>query len=127
VENPSTSVVLPDMRDGERRLRATWHPATRTVVISNWSDRVCTASTRLALADAAKLVGLIVGALQDAAAEAPLVPQTEQDHQARVAGFIARMGSALRAGRAEVVKLRERERERHKPPGMPFTPNGPVN
>ena len=106
-------MVLPDLRDGERRLRATWHPGTRTVVLSHWSGHVCTASARLALTDAAKLVGLVVSALQDTAAEAcaaeaPAVPRAKPDGQASFAGYLARMGSVYRAGRAEVVKLGER-------------------
>lgn len=68
------SVVLGDVRDGERCLRVTWHPDTGTVVFSHWNGAVCTASTPVDLADASRLVELLVGGLRDQTAGSPADP-----------------------------------------------------
>ena len=63
-------MLLGDARDTERYLRVTWHPDSSTVVFSHWSGPVCAASTPVELADASRLVELLVGALRDAASPA---------------------------------------------------------
>jgi hypothetical protein len=68
-------VFLPDVRGNDQYLRATWHPDTAVVVVSHWVGEVCVASTPLSVADASKLIGLLVTALQDTATkpfEAPV-------------------------------------------------------
>ena len=67
--------MLSDRRGENRYLRATWHPATRTIVLSHWSGDICTASTRLALADSPQLIAFLVAALHHAAT-APFVAQS---------------------------------------------------
>lgn len=64
------TLVLPDVRGGDRVLRVTWHPASGTVVFSHWTGSVCTASTPVRLADASTLIELLVGALRDLASGA---------------------------------------------------------
>jgi hypothetical protein len=58
------TVVLTDARDGDRCLRVTWHPDSATVVFSHWNGSVCAASTPVDLADASRLVELLVDALR---------------------------------------------------------------
>ncbi|HWE57453.1 MAG TPA: hypothetical protein VG435_18245 [Acidimicrobiales bacterium] len=58
------TVVLSDVRDADRCLRVTWHPDTGTVVFSHWNGPMCAASTPVDLADASRLVELLVGALR---------------------------------------------------------------
>lgn len=60
-------MLLCDARDDERYLRVTWHPDSSTVVFSHWNGPVCAASTPVELADASRLVELLVGALREAA------------------------------------------------------------
>lgn len=67
-EGRTRTVLLGDARDTERYLRVTWHPDSSTVVFSHWNGPVCAASTPVELADASRLVELLVGALRDAAA-----------------------------------------------------------
>jgi hypothetical protein len=64
-------LVLGDQRGGGRYLRASWHAESRSIVLSHWSDDVCTASSRVALADAPRLIGFFVDSLHHAAT-APL-------------------------------------------------------
>ncbi|MDA8044653.1 MAG: hypothetical protein M0Z30_05360 [Actinomycetota bacterium] len=66
-EGHTKSVLLGDARDPERCLRATWHPDSATVVFSFWNGPVCAASTPVDLADASRLVDLLVGALRQTA------------------------------------------------------------
>lgn len=60
-------VLLPDQRGSERCLRVTWHRTSSTVVFSHWVGDACVATTSVALRDAAQLVDLISGAIEDAA------------------------------------------------------------
>jgi hypothetical protein len=53
--------------DRGRGLRATWHPEDQVVVLSFWREARCEATFTLAPADAARLAGLLVAALGDAA------------------------------------------------------------
>ncbi|HTW10881.1 MAG TPA: hypothetical protein VME46_25500 [Acidimicrobiales bacterium] len=71
VEREASLLVLRDQRGEHRYLRATWHGDTKSVVLSHWADGVCTATTRLALADLPKLTGFLVAALHSAAAAPP--------------------------------------------------------
>ena len=48
-------------------MRASWHAESRSIVLSHWSDDVCTASSRVALAAAPRLIGFIVDSLHHAA------------------------------------------------------------
>lgn len=64
-------VYIEDCRHNDAFLRATWHAETRVVVISHWSGEVCTAATPIPIEEASKLIGLLVTALQEAAASPP--------------------------------------------------------
>jgi hypothetical protein len=52
-------------------LRVTWHADTRTVVLSHWNGALCTASTRVALADMSRLIVFLVNALDRSARAVP--------------------------------------------------------
>lgn len=56
-----------DERGGGRTLRASWHPRRGVVVLSVWQGRRCTATFRLPIEDAPRLVAVLSGALEDAA------------------------------------------------------------
>jgi hypothetical protein len=65
-------VFIPDARDNGSYLRVTWHPESRVIVVSHWSDDdVCTAAVRVRVEDAGELVALFGHALADAT-EAPV-------------------------------------------------------
>jgi hypothetical protein len=49
----------------------TWHADTRTVVLSHWNGALCTASTRVALADMSRLIVFLVNALDRSARAVP--------------------------------------------------------
>lgn len=60
-------VFIPDARDNGAYLRATWHPESRVITISHWSDDdVCGAVVRVRVEDAGDLVALLGHALADA-------------------------------------------------------------
>ena len=72
-------VFLADVRNNDQYLRATWHPETSAVVLSHWVGEVCVASTPVGINEASKLIGLLVGALQETAdrsLETPLTPRS---------------------------------------------------
>lgn len=96
-------LFLPDVRGPHRYLRVTWHPETSTIVLSHWEEDICLASTPVSLQDATQLVGMIVGALKDAAArptEASSPPSVGRSH-----GLLGRLRERLRPQLAHVVAL----------------------
>jgi 2,4-dienoyl-CoA reductase-like NADH-dependent reductase (Old Yellow Enzyme family) len=109
--------MLSDQRGAGRYLRVSWHPDTATVVLSHWVGAVCVASTPLHLAEAARMVGLIVGALQDTAAAAT-EPKPEPVRVSRVAALadlVERVRDRFRPRMAQIVELGERLRPHHQP------------
>lgn len=103
-ETRTRSVVLPDIRGEGRSLRITWHPTTSTVVFSHWNGSVCTASTPVSLAEASRVIDLLVGALRTAVSDASgthLGPKREMTAISRVLGH-------LKPGLAPMVELRGR-------------------
>jgi hypothetical protein len=85
-ETAPRRLLLPDVRGNNQYLRATWHEDTSVVVVSHWVGDVCVASTPVALADAAQLIGLLAGALEQtaAAAEAGLPSASPSARQSAV-------------------------------------------
>jgi hypothetical protein len=69
---------IPDVRDRRRLLRLSWHRSRRAVVVSQWRDGVCVASTQIELTDVPEVINLLVRALQEGAVAAvvPPVPPT---------------------------------------------------
>jgi hypothetical protein len=117
--DPARLAIL-DPRDDDRQLRISWHPSKRIVVFSHWRHDVCIATTPVALRDVASVVGVLVGALDDAsrqpappeATEAPTVRSVRRDVARLVRGW-------LRPRLAPVVSLgtlRARRREDDLPP-----------
>jgi hypothetical protein len=65
-----TGTWFADERGVNRRLKVSWHPERRLFVLSVWHEDTCTATFRLPLGEVARLVGVLVGVLGQAA-EAP--------------------------------------------------------
>ena len=101
-------LFLSDVRGSRRYLRVTWHKETSTIVLSHWRDDVCLASTPVSLEDATKLIGLIVGALKEAA----ISPSgaSGSDLQAPPVGILDRLRGRLRPQLAQVIALHDRLR-----------------
>ncbi|HET6875857.1 MAG TPA: hypothetical protein VFH70_13810 [Acidimicrobiales bacterium] len=51
-------------------MRVTWHPESSTLVWSHWQRDVCVGSTPVNVEDAAQLVDLIKGALNESPSQA---------------------------------------------------------
>lgn len=60
-------IGISDARDNGASLRVTRHPRQRKVVLSHWRDGVCVASTPVDIEELPGLIGVLVGALGDAA------------------------------------------------------------
>ncbi len=56
-----------DERGIERRLKVSWHPERRILVLSVWQGDTCTTTFRLPVADVPRLVASLVEALGQAA------------------------------------------------------------
>jgi hypothetical protein len=102
-------LFLPDVRGADRYLRVTWHKDTSTIVFSHWHDDVCVSSTQVSLDDASKLIGLIVGALKEAAVR----PVETATPTSLTGGLLDRLCERFRPQLAQVVKLRDRLRHDH--------------
>jgi hypothetical protein len=106
VEATVSRTYVRSARSDAQYLRVTWHPETTTIVISHWDDRVCVASTPVALADAPVLINLLVAALADAAAGRTTDATTPPR---RPTGLVARTWTRgrerLRRRRAPIVPL----------------------
>jgi hypothetical protein len=78
-----------DERGIDRRLKVSWHPDRRLFVLSVWHDDTCTATFRLPLGEAARLVGVLVGVLGEAAeaAEPPAPPHAPSSLASRALGL----------------------------------------
>ena len=99
-------LFLPDVRGNDSYLRVTWHKETSTVVLSHWHSDVCVASTRVCLEDATKLIGLVVGALKEAAAR----PGEASAPVSLREVLLDRLRGHLRPQLAQVVKIHDRLR-----------------
>lgn len=115
MERSVRCLVIPDQRGKDRFLRVTWHAETRTVTLSHWNGHICTASSRIALAESSKLIGFLVGTLQHAAAvavsgPAPAEPVPNQPADQRVTGVRAGIRRCLQPHLAQVISLGERLR-----------------
>ena len=62
-------VFVEDARRNGQFLRVTWHGDKQQFVVSNWDDTVCVGATRVPVADAADLVGVLVEGIADAAVD----------------------------------------------------------
>lgn len=85
------TLTLPDGRGGDRFLRVTWHPTTATVVFSHWTGSLCTASTPMSLAEASRLIELLVGALRGLANEALTGHGPVQDEKTTAPDLLRRL------------------------------------
>lgn len=62
---PISGAVFFDPRDAGRTLRLSWHPETRTYVLSIWRDGECAATFRLRADEAPALVHALMLPLAD--------------------------------------------------------------
>jgi len=108
-EGIARRLFLPDVRGPHRYLRVTWHKETSTIVLSHWQDDVCVASTPISLQDATQLIGMIVGALKEAAVHPVEVPRPPSSVQPR--GVLGRLRERFRPQAAQVVALPHRLRQ----------------
>jgi hypothetical protein len=67
-----TGTWFADERGMERRLKVSWHPERRILVLSIWQGDTCATTFRLPVADVPRLVSSLVEALGQAAASHPL-------------------------------------------------------
>jgi hypothetical protein len=102
-------LFIPDVRGSHRYLRVTWHKETSTIVLSHWQDEVCLASTPVSLQDATQLIGLIVGALKEAAA-ATSSASPEGGLSAQPPAVLGWFRRRLRPQLAQVIALHDRLR-----------------
>jgi hypothetical protein len=79
---PTSIVEVTDPRDDDRRLRLSWHPERRELIVSHWRDNVCVATTPVGVKEVAGLIGLLVQAPQDAATSSPALakPSNQTSH-----------------------------------------------
>lgn len=110
-EGVTRRLFLPDARGSHRYLRVTWHKETSTIVLSHWQDEVCVASTPVPLEDATKLIGLIVGALKEAATSPRAVRGSGLSTQPE--GVLRRLRERFRPQLAQVIALHDRLRQEH--------------
>ena len=68
--NPKT-LTIPDARGNGASFRVTRHQAERKIVLSQWRDGVCVASTPIELSEVPALIGIFADALGEASVEAP--------------------------------------------------------
>lgn len=118
--NPPQRLILADLRGGGRYLRVSWHAETATLVVSHWVGDVCVASTPLGLTEAARMIGLLVGALQDTAAAGLRAAETSPAGSARrrpgpLGQLVERVERRFRPRMAQIVELGERLRPRPEP------------
>jgi hypothetical protein len=96
-------------RSDDEYLRVTWHPGASTIVVSHWTNQICTASTPIALADAPVLIELLVAALADAASgQAAEVPASPAAPTSWVDRIWTNLRSRHRPQLAQIVPLRTR-------------------
>lgn len=76
-------VFVEDVRRNGQFLRVTWHGESQQFVVSNWDDTVCVGATRVDVADAPELVGVLVEGIADAATQPAVIepgPRSLREH-----------------------------------------------
>ena len=94
---------IGDPRGDGRFLRLSWHQNRRVIVVSQWREGVCISSTPVGIEHLAKLVGFLVGALQEAVS-LPVVPAATRP-PSRLAQLRALLGPRPRGKAAESPDL----------------------
>lgn len=77
---------ITDPRSRSNLLRLSWHPAKRVVILSQWRDGVCIATTPLEIARVTDIAGFLVKVLHDAATQS--IPATDNPSQGNRLGRI---------------------------------------
>jgi hypothetical protein len=101
------SLVLPDIRGGDRYMRITWHTASSTVVFSHWTGAVCTASTPVSLPEASRAIDLLVDALREVISDTPGSKTAQPSEISRASQVLDR----FRSPQASIAGLRRRVRD----------------
>jgi hypothetical protein len=97
---------FPDSRGDDQFLRVTWHPCTTSIVVSHWAGSICVASTVIPLDSAPDLIGLLVGALSDAATSARTDGAPTPPDEPTLRSMVARrIRQRLRPTLAPIIKL----------------------
>lgn len=84
------AVEIPDQRASGRFLRVSWHRKRGVVVISQWRDGVCVATTPVELTQVPRIVRLLVQALGDALSEPETGDEPTVESLRRDAAIVAR-------------------------------------
>jgi len=96
------SLSIPDSRGRGATLRVTRHPEQNKVVLSQWRDGVCVASTPIELTEVSALIGVLADALGDAIDLTSPASET----QSRGAQLLAELRAWLKPRLAQIVELR---------------------
>ena len=96
------SLSIPDSRGRGATLRVTRHPEQNKVVLSQWRDGVCVASTPIELTEVSALIGVLADALGDAI---DLTGPASETHS-RGAQLLAELRAWLKPRLAQIVELR---------------------
>ncbi len=101
VPGAKAALQFPDSRSLGRQLRVSWHPSLRTIVVSQWRDGSCVASTPIGLAEVPELIGFFVQVMHDAVtaprtSESPTVASIRRDVRALIQSWLSpRVGSIV--------------------------------
>jgi hypothetical protein len=102
------AVEFPDARDGDRHLRVSWHDLQHQVILSQWRDGVCVATTPLPLEEVPRLNAFLAEALYQASkTTAPIPPPSVASVTADTRTLLKRW---LRPKIAPVIRLGDHRR-----------------
>ena len=100
------AVEFPDARDGDRHFRVSWHDLQRQVILSQWREGICVASTPLPLEEVPRLNAFLAEALYQASkSAAPSPPPSVASVTADTRTLLRRW---LRPKIAPVIRLGDR-------------------
>jgi hypothetical protein len=77
-------VFVEDARRNGQFLRVTWHAERQQFVVSNWEDTLCVGATRVPVAKATELIGVLVEGLADVTVHPPSAVATPQSLRAHL-------------------------------------------
>lgn len=75
---------IPDARGKRAYLQVTRHSDQRRVVLSQWRDGICVASTPLDVSELPALIGMLAEAMGDAVAATPRADRPDRSLWARI-------------------------------------------
>ncbi len=97
-------VIVEDARGDGSFIRITWHPDGQQFVFSHWRGDICLAATRIPVAAAPHLIGLLAKGLGEVPIAAPApAASPPRGRWARVRGWLRREPSPERPHSAEAT------------------------